>query len=195
MRQALLAVLSQAEAQYDQTRSISANFLEQLEGWYNGAMDRVSGWYRRKMLGITLFYSLLLVLCINGDSLKILRGIYQNNNLRSVLVTAAGNELGAQSDGKPKPRDFKTIKMEVEKLGVPVPLGYSPLAADNWRSWGVRFWLWRGYTIGDVVSKTVGMLATVLAISLGAPFWFDLLKRAVSIRGTGDSPSSTKKPD
>jgi len=29
---------------------------------------------------------------------------------------------------------------------------------------------------------------TTIAISLGAPFWFDVLKRLISIRGAGTAP-------
>ena len=33
----------------------------------------------------------------------------------------------------------------------------------------------------------LGWLITALAISLGAPFWFDLLTKLVNIRGTGQT--------
>ena len=34
----------------------------------------------------------------------------------------------------------------------------------------------------------LGWLITALAVSLGAPFWFDLLNRLVKLRGTGTKP-------
>jgi hypothetical protein len=43
----------------------------------------------------------------------------------------------------------------------------------------------------------VGWLLTVIAVSLGAPFWFDLLSKIISIRASGDpppEPSGSKKP-
>jgi hypothetical protein len=47
------------------------------------------------------------------------------------------------------------------------------------------WWLW----------KIVGLAATVLAISQGAPFWFDLLQKAVNLRLAGTPPANpeTKK--
>jgi hypothetical protein len=36
--------------------------------------------------------------------------------------------------------------------------------------------------------KLLGWLLTALAISLGAPFWFDLLKKVINIRGAGGKP-------
>jgi hypothetical protein len=35
----------------------------------------------------------------------------------------------------------------------------------------------------------LGILLTALAARQGAPFWFDVLKRVVNLRGTGANPS------
>jgi len=60
--------------------------------------------------------------------------------------------------------------------------GTDPRIVDlgDW-SW----WLW----------KIIGVVATVLAISQGAPFWFDLLQKAVNLRlaGTPPPPADAKK--
>jgi hypothetical protein len=44
--------------------------------------------------------------------------------------------------------------------------------------------------------KVLGLLATVAAVSLGAPFWFDLLKSLVNVRMAGEKPLdlTTEKP-
>ncbi|WP_343693876.1 hypothetical protein [Chitinophaga sp.] len=55
---------------------------------------------------------------------------------------------------------------------------------------GYRLWHWR---------KVLGFLITALAISLGAPFWFDLLNKFVSLRSAvksvNSSGSTTKNND
>ena len=38
----------------------------------------------------------------------------------------------------------------------------------------------------------LGWLITGLAVSLGAPFWFDMLKTFVNVRGAGQKPAETK---
>jgi hypothetical protein len=43
-------------------------------------------------------------------------------------------------------------------------------------------WIW----------KALGIIATVLAISQGASFWFDLLKKAVNLRLSGEPPPTTE---
>jgi hypothetical protein len=37
--------------------------------------------------------------------------------------------------------------------------------------------------------KLIGIFMTALAARQGAPFWFDILKRAVNLRGTGANPA------
>ncbi len=41
---------------------------------------------------------------------------------------------------------------------------------------------------GGIVAKIVGLLLTVAALSLGAPFWYDLLSRFVRVSGSGPRP-------
>lgn len=49
-----------------------------------------------------------------------------------------------------------------------------------------RYTLWNKLEawLGDVWQNLFGLLLTALALSLGAPFWFDLLKKLVNLRGT-----------
>lgn len=65
----------------------------------------------------------------------------------------------------------------------------------------IRVYGKRQYNAGDKVKfilahifwyNLVGLLLTALALSLGAPFWFDLLKKLVSIRGVGVKPEEKK---
>lgn len=41
--------------------------------------------------------------------------------------------------------------------------------------------------------KLLGLLITMVALSQGAPFWFDLLKKVVNLRLAGDAPNEKKK--
>jgi hypothetical protein len=41
----------------------------------------------------------------------------------------------------------------------------------------------------------IGWLITALAVTLGAPFWFDLLSKLISVRGVGSKASPTTDPD
>ena len=45
-----------------------------------------------------------------------------------------------------------------------------------------------------ILRKLAGFALTVAALSLGAPFWFDLLTRFVNIRGAGTKPEAPRSP-
>jgi hypothetical protein len=41
----------------------------------------------------------------------------------------------------------------------------------------------------EVWLKIAGLLLTALALTLGAPFWFDLLNRVANLRSSGNRPA------
>jgi hypothetical protein len=47
----------------------------------------------------------------------------------------------------------------------------------------VFWWFW----------KVLGIIVTALAVSQGAPFWFDILQKAVNLRLAGNPPSQAKQ--
>jgi hypothetical protein len=61
------------------------------------------------------------------------------------------------------------------------PVGNSGGTLSSW-SW------WVAVGIKNVLSMIIGWLITAAATSMGAPFWFDTLKRIVSIRSSGKAP-------
>jgi len=59
-----------------------------------------------------------------------------------------------------------------------------------------KFWGKIGYVLATSFGSwkiLLGFLITALAISLGAPFWFDLLNKFVNLRVSGEKPADTKK--
>jgi hypothetical protein len=42
--------------------------------------------------------------------------------------------------------------------------------------------------------KAAGLAITVLAVSLGAPFWFDLLNKLANLRASGPKPQPSVQP-
>jgi hypothetical protein len=57
-----------------------------------------------------------------------------------------------------------------------------------WESGGLARWL------RALNQHAVGWLLTILAVSMGAPFWFDTLNRIMSVRTAGKAPDETQKP-
>ena len=52
---------------------------------------------------------------------------------------------------------------------------------------------WSVHPIGAVMwgMKAAGLALSILAVSLGAPFWFDLLNRLSNLRTSGPKPKTS----
>jgi hypothetical protein len=56
------------------------------------------------------------------------------------------------------------------------------------------FWAKAGYWLGRVMHNFWGLFITAVALSFGAPFWFDMLKKIVSLRTAGVKPEEKSPP-
>jgi len=150
-------------------------FRKAAERWFDDSMERVSGWYKRRaqmVLGIT---AIVVVLVLNIDTLQIAQTLWRDDAARAVLVSEAGQ---AVQQGKQGTNPSKAVK------ALPVPVGWKlfhtgsgPQDIPN--------------SAQRILAKLLGLLVTAAALTLGAPFWFDLLSKFVRVRGTGAPPPAS----
>ena len=62
---------------------------ENVERWYDDAMDRVSGWYKRKTQVFILLWALAVTLSVNADTILIANTLAHDATLRASLVAMA----------------------------------------------------------------------------------------------------------
>jgi hypothetical protein len=200
---AILPLLDAAQGNLDVAR-------KNLEAWYTGGMDRVSGWYKLHTRRVLLVVGLLVAVVFNVDTLTIVTQLSRSAELRKSLADAAtqvvetkrfnGVELQAnEGDIKIAQDDLKKFASGIiayEKQGLPI--GHSCLSpaevGTDSRLKAVIGRCWHNIRVtaaGDWLIKVLGWLVTGLAVSLGAPFWFDLLNRLVDLRGAGRKPDPT----
>jgi len=184
------------DAQRLETAAIQ--FRENVEGWFNDSMERVAGWYKRKIQALSFGVAALLVVALNVDTIAIAKSFAVNSTLRESVVAEA-QKLAAQpppsiaappAQTVPAPQSdavagsaaaFTQLQDRVAKLeDLSLPLGWSALRTQTLDLSG---WL----------TKLVGLLLTAAAASLGAPFWFDVLNKIVTVRSSGKAPEETPK--
>jgi hypothetical protein len=78
---------------------------------------------------------------------------------------------------------------QLENLGLPV--GWSNKGTQVQRRPTADFTNQRGLFLWEWLLKIAGLLITGIALSLGAPFWFDLLNRFISFRTALKPPEAT----
>jgi hypothetical protein len=149
----------------------AAKLQRNIEDWFNSSMDRVSGWYKRYSQRIVLVMALIIAVLVNADCLQIAKRLSTNAILRQ-SVGALADSATTKADASMSPVDRVKIDLKtLDDIGLPLgwthPQGQAP----------IKF--------GDAVSEHwLGWLLTALAVSLGAPFWFDVLNKIIVIRST-----------
>ena len=185
IRRALLAL---AEAAGDDENRLRAG----VAAWFDSQMDRVSGWYKRWSEVVILLLGLALTIGLNVDTITIGAALAQDPQLRQQVVNAAEkyNEQQKQAEQEKKSQQIpgqaaetapdvetarKKLQEELDRLSVlGLPIGWN--ANDPRVHPGINASGW--------ASKIAGWLLTALAISLGSPFWFDLLNKFMIVRST-----------
>jgi hypothetical protein len=81
------------DAKYDAKKEEEKlqRFQANLENWYNDAMDRVSGWYKRYTQRVLLIVGLVLAVAFNVNSINIAHLLWVDRDVRTGLANAAAD--------------------------------------------------------------------------------------------------------
>ncbi len=75
------------------------NILRQnVEAWYNDAMDRVSGWYKRKTQLMIVILGFLIAVAFNADTLMLARAFWSDPVLRANTANAAAQWIKTHNE-------------------------------------------------------------------------------------------------
>ncbi len=165
-------------------------FKDNVEGWYNNVMDRTSGWYKRQTQAILFVLGLAIATAFNVDVISIYSQLSSDPELALQIANQAQAFAGEQ--GIPDSFDNsgesilsgteirsirQLVKEDIASLESPLGVGWQLVTPSEMK-------------VTDWLVKIAGWLVTSFGIMLGAPFWFDLLRKLVNIRNTGDRPQS-----
>ncbi|MEB2777463.1 hypothetical protein SYJ56_19265 [Algoriphagus sp. D3-2-R+10] len=174
-----------------------SNSLEELkqkiESWYKSYMDRVSGWYKKRMK-FPLFYTALLVtIFVNADLFRISKAVWNDDVLRNSLVEQAievtqNPDFVTQMNGK----TVEEKKEFVDEIYTDLKLKNLPI---GWHSQLPNeeedFFKLISYNFSSFFefSTILGWLLMAFSLHMGAPFWFESLVKLINIRGAGVKPN------
>jgi hypothetical protein len=172
--------------------------------WVESSMGRVTGWYKAYAQKQLFFIGLVVAAVLNIDSIAIVESLARQPALRAEMAIAASQierirpdveyqapdvaprpptatrkELG-DVRSTPPPHPLKEYHAQLTDLAASgLPIGYACLSAETPCDPG---------NVASWTLKIAGILLTALAAMLGAPFWFDLVNRAINLRGSGIKP-------
>ena len=224
------------DAQYDFTA-----FKDKLENWFNGTMERATGWYKRQTQVILLTLGFILAIVANVDTISMYKILAKDKKVREQMVNmavqskekyaAVVDTIRQRANRKDSTvingRDtivvqskvlttgdtlydqtYKTLQKDIASAGNIMGLGWCindsckkykhlldslkeakkanpknkaaikkqmEIVGNGYDKFKEK---WNGLSI-------IGWLITALAISLGAPFWFDMLNKVTRLRSAG----------
>jgi hypothetical protein len=165
-------------------------FQRNLEQWYNDGMDRVSGWYKRYVQRVLIVIGLVMAIAFNVDSVRVARTLWLDRDARQAMVNAAGSYTKDHPAATNQATDDlgkleAQLQSNVQAFNEVTTASLLPM---GWKHpWGYYESYFKAAPKDAAFSGLrlmAGWLMTALAISLGAPFWFDTLNRFMVVRST-----------
>ena len=197
---------SQLRAFYEKSQNYES-LKKIIAEWFDDYMERVSGWYKVKTKRSLFFISLVICLTFNLDSIALVKKINSDDGLRKNLVIAAEKRAfqkdttALAADSLKTGKIYSAVLDRVEKSNVlkdsidkmslrktdsivneiesdAIPIGY-----HGWKD------LKKTHGRGFIFMWICGILLSAFSLSFGAPFWFQVIVKAINIRQSGIKPS------
>ncbi|HVK99190.1 MAG TPA: hypothetical protein VM553_05225 [Dongiaceae bacterium] len=169
-------------------------FRQAVEAQFNAAMDRATGWFKRYTQNVALAVATVFVVGANVDTMAIASALAADPEARAKMVEVAAQQLKT-ADVLSQQAKVNNDAGGVQAAKEQTEAAKNTLAraADQMESTGLRFgWAALPSSVGDWFSKLAGLLVSIVAISLGAPFWFSILQRFMQVRAAGVAPEEKK---
>ena len=179
---------------------------ELVTAWFDSFGLQVSAWYRQKTQLVVTGLAAVLVLGTNLDTISLLRMLSTDEATRNALVTHAlevsqkekatdllsSNKVTELRKARDDAVASKKSPAEIDRLQAQLrdaQLELERHAEDLLKAVSARGvplgWSGEEFEPSRLPLKIVGLLISVFALALGAPFWFDLLQKLASIRSVG----------
>ena len=182
----------------------AAALQKNVEEWFNSGMDRVTGWFKKNRQVYSLVLAAVITLFVNADTLAVVRTLWTNPTLRAEIVNQAAKEA---QEPRPEGITYPDVDNPTDSAPIKAPASATEaLSAEDqkvlgeltgWKSdldklqdkSGGDYWsTWCSIIWGHLL----GWILTALAVSMGAPFWFDTLNRFMNIRNAGRAPDEPR---
>lgn len=150
-------------------REANSHFVAKINTWFDQTIDRVSVRFTITTRIITVICSLMVACVIQLDTIQLINQLSIDNELRNSLVEKAV-DMGDSMEHTPEAltklsgQDENDIKQLLQLGILHIPKSFQEWY-ENW-----------------VVVNPLGILFSVVLLSLGAPFWYDSLKNLLKLR-------------
>ncbi|MBL0175643.1 MAG: hypothetical protein IPP94_10325 [Ignavibacteria bacterium] len=159
---------------------ISARIDESVANWFDLSLAAFQNLYERRMKLWSFLLSAAVVLALNANLFAVHHEFSVNAPLRDAAIAWAGERVAARTEAAAAATDAQrvtAIAQEVE--GVRRVLGENAFQMLGWDRPAARV---AGGAMAAWLYNIFGWAAMILLVSLGAPFWYDVLRGIVGIK-------------
>jgi hypothetical protein len=184
LRRSAAALVTAAQGDYEK-------LLNTTDAWFNAQMDRASGWYKRQAQYVLIAIGVVVAFAAGIDSIDLGRQLFAAPQLSAATADAVSQVVKANATSSPDVaiQNVSSATANAELLqNLRLSRWYSPAIPSPASS--ARAPASPPVPQDKLPVALFGMLITAVAIALGAPFWFDLLKGVVNVRMAGIKPST-----
>ena len=153
-------------------------FRRSVESWFDDAMERVSGWYRRRVQLVMWVLALAVAVVLNVDTIRIADHLWKDKTVRAAVVARTENPPPTEA---PQVTDIAKSVDTLDELKLPIGWSVETRPEGGW-DWFLT-----------ALTKAIGLVLTAAALTLGAPFWFDLLGKVARVRSAGSRPEKAEQ--
>lgn len=186
------AVKTQLSALAQSASDSVDKLVESVGQWADRSLTALGEVYKKRVQIISFGIGLVTAVAFNLDTLTIVGHLYRDKEARDAVVAVAV-ELADSTRKEAFERCLQLPPAERAKTAACAPimglvdsvrgrnetLGQLPIL---WRSWNEALKTAISVSSAGWLGHWIGWLLTAIAVSLGAPFWFDLLNRLVNVR-------------
>jgi hypothetical protein len=201
-KDSMLALVDRAAFKIEAHENAALVFQKEIENWFDAAMDRASGVYKRNGQLVAGILGLAIAIFFNLDSFNISQKLMTDSTLRTLLADSASS-LVVNSKADPNDPNSQLDNQKLQDniaifVGNSLPIVPIYENAANFLDCETQdaCTLWppfsqtKSFNLKRFFQALIGWMATTLAIHMGAPFWFDLLGKVVNVRSTGSKPDA-----
>lgn len=169
--------------------------------WFDQAMERWGGIYKRSSQLWSFCIALAVVVAINADTFSVAKALWDDPAARSQILETA-KAIPPEEIKDPKyaniSKDLRAFPLgwnltspaEASKASAGTAAQGTEAAKNDSPRWVKMIGL---LVSASVWIKILGLLVSALAVSLGAPFWFEVLNKLNAIRGAGRKPEPARE--
>lgn len=194
MQKDLSAIVRKAMNRFEKVEDQWKNLDQEIQSWFNNSMEYASQVYRKKSRLISRLLAMVLVLALNIDTINIIDNLSKSEILSSTLGNTATDLVNSNAqkttcadiqDDAQLQTCLTSVKNEIT------------IVLDNLDNFPIG-WNWSDplreqftpLNFANILNAIVGWGISIFAISMGAPFWYQVLNQLINIRSNSQRNSS-----